>query len=66
MAKELLKGEIGDLGIGYEIKIEDGKIKVAATADLERLVDKAGEAIPGDNPIELLVLGMIKQSLKAL
>lgn len=64
--KELLKGEVADLGIGYAIKIEDAKLKIEASADLEKLVDKAAEAVPGQSPIELIVVSLVKQAVKGL
>lgn len=66
--KELIKGTIGDMGIGYEAKIEDGMLKIAATADFVALISK-GESMLPDGPakqLEVLVLEMIKSSVKSL
>lgn len=64
--KVITEGQIADLGIGYEIKVEESKLKISAVADFDKLIDAAAEKVPGNNPIEILVVSMIKQGLKAL
>jgi hypothetical protein len=64
--KVIAEGQIAELGIGYEVKVEDAKLKIAAVADFDKLVDAAAEKIPGNSPMEILVLSMIKQGLKAI
>lgn len=66
MAKELFKGEIAQVGATYEGKIEDGILSVSVNQDLGVLIDKAAAAIPGDSPIELLVVNLLKQGIKTL
>ena len=65
MAKELVNHQVMP-GVFANVKIEDGKLKIAAEADLGALVDKAGEAIPGDSAMEQLVKELIKQAFKAI
>lgn len=68
MAKELLQGQVGDLGIGYEIKVEDGALKISAVADFAALISKGESMLPagGLQPIEVMILEVVKQSIKAL
>ncbi len=66
MAKVLAEGKVEAVAAAYSVKIEDSKMKVAVEADLAALVDKAAAAVPGDSPLELLVVGMIKQGVAAL
>lgn len=64
--KELLKGELADFGLGYEVKVEEGKVKIAGTLDLTKLIDKAAEAIPGDSTLEILMVQIAKQAVKSV
>lgn len=66
MAKELAKGDLVEWGLGYEVKLEDGEVKVAAKISLLKLVDKAAEAVPGEGGVEALVVEIAKQAIKAI
>lgn len=68
MSKVIVGGEVADLALGYEVKIEDGKGKVSAVVDLAALVEKAESKLPENSlkPIEVAVLEIVKQSIKAL
>jgi hypothetical protein len=68
MSKEIVQGQIGDFGVGYEVKIEDGQLKVAATADFSALISKLEKALPDGSlkPIEMMVLEMLKSAAKAV
>lgn len=66
--KELVSGEVGDFGIGYSVKVEEGQLKVSAVIDFVKLMEKGEAALPdgGLKPFELIVLEMAKQAVKAL
>ena len=66
--KELITGQIGDFGVGYEAKIEDGKLVVGATVDFAALITKAESALPEGSlkPIEVAVLEIVKQAVKGV
>lgn len=64
--KELVKGDLADIGLGYEAKLEEGKIKISAVLDLTKLVDKGAVAVPGDSAIELLIVQLLKQAVLSL
>ena len=64
--KELVKGEGAQGALKYEIKIEDGKLKILAEADLAAGVDKLAEAIPGQSPVEVVLAGLIKQAILSI
>lgn len=66
MAQEIVKGDLVEWGLGYVAKLEEGKIKVSVEQDLTKLVDKAAEAIPGDSPIEKLIVELSKQAIRAI
>lgn len=66
MSKELITGTLDQAATKYEAKIEDGKLKVTTETDLIALVDKGAELVPGDNPIELMVVQAIKMGIRAL
>lgn len=53
-------------GLTYDAKIEDGKIKIAAELDISALIDMGADAIPGDSPVEQLVVTLIKTAVKAV
>jgi hypothetical protein len=63
--KEVVQGQLGKI-IGYEVKIEDGKLKIAAVVDLMASVDEAVAAIPGDSAIEALIAQLVKSALMAI
>lgn len=63
--KELIKGQVGKV-IGYEAKIEDGKLKISAVVDMLAGVDEAAAAVPGDSPIEAIVVQLAKSAIQAL
>lgn len=64
--KELLKGSVVSDAVGYEIKIEDGQLKIAATVALDKLVDLGAKAVPGDSAIEQMIVQLIKSALKSV
>ena len=63
--KEVVQGQLGKI-IGYEVKIEDGKLKVSAVVDLMAGIDEAVAAIPGDSPMEALIAQLVKSALMAV
>lgn len=63
--KELAHGQIGKI-IGYEVKVEDGKLKISAVVDLIAGVDEAAIAVPGDSAMEALIVQLAKNALLAL
>lgn len=66
--KELVQGQVGDLGIGYEVKVEDGALKISAVVDFGKLIEKGEAVLPEGSlkPIEMIVLEMAKQAIKSL
>jgi len=63
--KELVQGKIGKI-IGYEVKVEQGQLKISAVVDLIAGVDEAALAIPGDSPVEALIAQLAKNALMSL
>lgn len=63
--KELLNHQVIP-GVFASIKLEDGKLKIAAEADLGALVDEGAKAIPGDSMVEGLVVQILKEALKSI
>jgi hypothetical protein len=66
MAKELFAGRVEAIAADYKAEVVDGKLKVSAESDLTVLIDKAAEAVPGESPIEALIVNLLKQGVKAL
>lgn len=66
--KELIQGQIGDFGIGYEAKVEDGALKISAVVDFAKLIEKGEAALPEGSlkPIEVAVLEIVKQAVKGI
>lgn len=64
--KELIKREIPEVGVSFVAKIEDGKVKAEASADLVKLVDLADAKVDAPMDLDKIVFGMLKESLKAL
>jgi len=63
--KDLIHGQVGKV-IGYEVKVEDGKLKISAVVDLLAGIDEAALAIPGDSPIEAIVAQLAKSAIQSL
>ena len=66
--KQIVAGQVGDLGIGYEVKIEEGALKVSAVADFGVLIAKGEQMLPAGalQPFEVMILEMVKQAVKAI
>ncbi|HYE73235.1 MAG TPA: hypothetical protein VEF04_07890 [Blastocatellia bacterium] len=64
--KQLAAGKVEAVCAEYEVKVDEGRLEVSAKADLCALVDKAAEAVPGESAMEMLVVGLLKQAVKAL
>jgi hypothetical protein len=65
MAKELVKGELADFGLGYEVKIESGEVKISANVSLLKLVDKAADQVNG-GALEVIIVQLVKEAIKGL
>lgn len=68
MAKEIVQGQIGNLPISYEVKIEDGALKISANADFAGLIDIGEKGIPEGSlkTVEIMVLELVKSAVKSL
>ncbi len=53
----------GELAV-VDLKVEDKKLKLSAELDLDSLVDKGAEAIPGEGFIEKMVVTGLKQLIE--
>lgn len=62
---DIAKGDLADFGLGYSVKIEEAKLKIAAELNLEKLIDKAADQVDG-GAIEILIVQLAKQALKGL
>jgi hypothetical protein len=63
--KDLIVGQVGGM-LGYEAKIEDGKLKISAVVDLAASVDEIAKMVPGDSAVEMLICQLAKSAIKAI
>lgn len=66
--KPIVSGQIANLPISYEVKVEDGALKISAMADFAGLIDIGEKALPEGSmkPFEVMMLEMVKQAVKSL
>lgn len=60
--QQIVQGTMEDAGVAYEVKVEQGKLKLMVEVDLAKDIDK----IPGTSPLEEMIKGLAKTAVMAL